>query len=267
MSAAHRRRELSIKISIVTVSYNSAATLGDTLRSLAEQRFSDPCEIEHIVIDGGSTDGTLEILAEHRARIAYLISEPDQGVYHAMNKGLALASGEVLGFLNSDDVYADPGVLAAVAAAFAQPEVEVCYGDIVYVDQVEARRVARYWQSSPFVPGLFCRGWVPPHPAFFARTALLKKLGGFDLRYRFAADYELVLRLLEVQRAVSRYLPRVLVRMRLGGISNRNWRNILAGNIETWQALRRNGIAQTPLPVLRKLLSRLPQFFLRPPSL
>ena len=250
-----------MKISIVTVCYNSAATIADTLRSVAAQTHP---EVEHIVVDGGSTDDTLEIIARHRDRIAQLVSEPDRGVYDAMNKGIALACGEVLAFLNADDVYADAAVLAEIAAVFADAAVDACYGDLVYVDSEQGRRIVRYWKSRPFVRGLFARGWVPAHPTFFARTRLLREASGFDLRYRFVADFELMLRLLEVHAARSRYVPRVMVRMRLGGMTNRHWRNVWAQNVEIWQACRRNGIARTPLPVLRKLWSRLAQFFIRP---
>lgn len=206
----------------------------------------------------------MAIVERYRSGLAAAVSAPDAGVYDAMNKGIALASGEVIGFLNADDLYADPTVLAAVAEALAPAEIDACYGDLVYVDRTDTDRVVRYWRSRPYQRGLFASGWVPAHPTFFVRRSVFERYGGFDLDYRFVADYELMLRLLEVRGVASVYIPRVLVRMRLGGMTNRSYWNILKGNLEAYRACRRHGIALTPLPILRKLVSRLPQFYARP---
>jgi len=254
--------ESSIKISVVTVSYNSAATIGDTLRSVAAQRYSD---VQHIVVDGASTDETMAVVDACRDGLAAVLSEPDRGVYDAMNKGIALADGEVVGFLNSDDVYADSGVLDDVAAAFMRPQVAACYGDLVYVDEHDTRRIVRYWKSRPYARGLCATGWMPAHPTFFVRRSVLERFGGFDLQYRLQADFELSLRLLEVHHIEALYIPRVMVRMRRGGMSNNSVVNVLNGNLEAYRACRNNGIAVSPLFVLRKIFSRLPQFFARPP--
>ena len=249
-----------MKISVVTACFNSGATIAHTLRSVAAQTHP---EVEHIIVDGGSSDATLAIVAEHRERVSKLISEPDRGVYDAMNKGIALADGDVVGFLNADDEYADAQALADVAAAFADPTVEACYADLVYVDRENGDRIVRYWQSQDFRPGLFRRGWMPAHPTFFVRREVFARFGGFDLRYRLQSDFDLCMRLLEVQRIQSKYIPRVLVRMRMGGMSNNSFRNILRGNLEAYRACRNCGMRVTPLFIVRKLLSRLPQFFAR----
>ena len=251
----------AVKISVVTVCFNSAKTIADTLRSVAAQSHG---QVEHIVVDGGSSDGTLAIIERHRAGLAAVISEPDRGVYDAMNKGIARASGEVVGFLNSDDVYADERVLAEVAAAFMRPEVGACYGDLVYVDAEDTHRVVRYWKSRPHVPGLCATGWMPAHPTFFVRRQLLQQRGGFDLQYRLQADYELSLRLFEVHKIRAQYIPRVLVRMRRGGMSNNSVGNIIKGNLEAYRACRNNGMMVSPWFIVRKIFSRLPQFFTRP---
>jgi glycosyltransferase involved in cell wall biosynthesis len=250
-----------MKLSIVTVCYNAAATIEDTLRSVAAQTHRD---VEHIVVDGASRDATLEIVGRYRAGIARLVSEPDRGLYDAMNKGIALATGEVVGMLNADDIYADEHVLARIARCFEDPAVDACYGDLVYVAREEPRRVVRYWKSCSYRDGLFEKGWIPAHPTFFVRRRVYRQCGGFDLDYRLQSDFELALRLLAVHRIRSVYIPEILVRMRMGGVSNRRLTTILRGNLEAYRACRRHGLAVTPWFMARKILSRLPQFFTRP---
>lgn len=251
-----------MKISIITVVLNAADTIEDTLRSVASQTYPD---FEHIVVDGGSTDGTLEIIERHRDRIAALVIEPDRGIYDAMNKGIAAATGEIVGMLNADDVYVDEHVLEKVARAFSDPTVDVCHADLVYVDRADLDRIIRYWKSRPYTDGLFEKGWLPAHPTFFVRRALYRRYGGFDLNYRFQADFELTMRLLAVHKARSVYLPEVIVKMRMGGVSNRSVLNVIKGNIEAYRACQRHGLKVSPLFIVRKILSRLPQFFRRPP--
>lgn len=273
MAADHRRSDLlaecastqgskSIKISVITVCFNSQATLEDTLKSVAGQNHPD---IEHIVVDGNSTDGTMAIVNRYRDKLARVVSEPDQGAYDAMNKGIALASGDVVGILNADDVYADPAALASVAAAFDSPAIEVCYADLVYVDQHDTSRIVRYWQSTDYRPGLFRTGWMPAHPTFFVRRTVYDKFGMFDLKFKLQSDFELTMRLLEVHGVKSVYIPRILVKMRTGGMTNNSYLNVLEGNLEAYRACRKNGIKVSPLFILRKICSRLPQFFARPP--
>lgn len=249
-------------ISVVTVVFNGAATLQDAIRSVLQQTYDN---MEYIVIDGGSTDGTLEILHSHDAQIDYWLSESDAGIYDAMNKGIALASGDVIGFINADDFYASPNVLAKVAGIFADQDVDACYGDLCYVNQSETSAIVRYWQSSAFRPGAFETGWCPPHPTFFVRREVYERCGGFDLSYRIAADVELMMRFLEVRNVRVRYLPEVLVKMRMGGTTNRSLRNIAKQNWEILRALRKHGLKSSMLRLIgSKIISRGLQFFVRP---
>jgi len=247
-----------MKISIITVCFNSAATLGETIASVLGQ--THPA-IEYIIIDGASTDGTLSIIEPHREKLAAFVSEPDSGIYDAMNKGLQRATGEVVGILNSDDIFAHSGVLAAVAAAFAESDVEVVFGDLQYISASDPERILRHWQTGAYAPGKFRRGWHPPHPAFFARRSLYQRYGGFETRLRIAADFEIMLRLLEREGATSTYLPEVLVKMRAGGASNRSLGNIARANLECWQAWRMNGLPVSPLALARKPLSKIGQLW------
>lgn len=251
-----------MKISIITVSFNAAHSIADTFASVAEQTYSN---IEHIVVDGASTDGTLDIIERHRANIAKIISEPDCGIYDAMNKGLRLVTGDIVGFINSDDFYASPEVLARVAEVFADEHVDACYGDLCYVEQENVAKVMRYWRSSAFEPGLFSTGWVPPHPTLYLRRRVLERHGTFDLHYRIAADFELMARLIEVHRIKTVYIPQVLVKMRLGGTTNRSWSNILKQNREIWHALGALHLRPSLASFLfGKLLLRGRQFFAKP---
>jgi glycosyltransferase len=252
-----------LKLSIVTVVRNNPQ-VGEALDSILAQRFEG--ELELIVIDGASTDGTLAVLEGYRSRLAALVSEPDGGLYEAMNKGLALATGDVVGTLNSDDLYAGDRVLQAVASAFAEG-VDAVYGDLVYVRREDPSRVVRTWRSRPYEPGLFERGWMPPHPAFFARRSVYARHGGFDPAYRIAADFELLLRLLAREGVPSRHIPEVLVRMRTGGASNRSPAAIWRANLECWRACRTHGLRVPPWFIPRKILSKVPQLFAAPPGL
>ncbi|MBC7751335.1 MAG: glycosyltransferase [Candidatus Saccharibacteria bacterium] len=251
-----------MKITIVTVCYNSGKTIGHTLQSVKEQTHND---IEHIIIDGGSKDDTLSIIFAEGAHVSKLVSEPDNGIYDAMNKGIALATGEIVGFINADDFYASPNVLATVAAAFAKSGADSCFGDLCYVSQVDPTRTVRYWRSADFVPGSFEKSWCPPHPTFFVRRSVYQRLGGFDLSFKIAADFELMARYLEAARISSHYIPEVLVKMRLGGTTNRSLSNIFKQNAEIRRALSKNGLRSSLVSfVLNKLVSRAIQFVRRP---
>jgi glycosyltransferase involved in cell wall biosynthesis len=247
-----------MKFSIITVCRNAAATIPDTLAAVRQQQYG---EVEHLVIDGGSTDATLAILqAPENARVKWL-SEADRGIYDAMNKGLALASGEVIGFLNADDLYADNGVLARVASEFAAPEVDGVYGDLVYVDRQHPEKVSRYWRSCPYRPGLFQRGWAPPHPTFFVRREVYQRFGGFNVKYGLAADAELMLRFIARHGITTKYINHVMVRMRLGGVTNQSLRNIIVQNQEIFAAFRDNDIAASwPAFLAGKLTARVWQY-------
>ena len=249
-------------ISVITVCFNSEAHIAHALQSVDVQTWQD---LEHLVVDGASTDNTLRIVEAHRREWRHVISEPDRGIYDAMNKGIGLAQGEVIGFINSDDFYAAPDALAKVAKVFADPTLDACYGDLCYVKQDRPDQVVRYWRSSAFRPGLFRTGWCPPHPTFFVRRCVYERLGGFDLGYRMANDIELMARFMEVHGINTSYLPELLVKMRLGGASNHNWTAILLQNREIWRAMNDLHMKPALLPFVGgKLLSRGRQFFSRP---
>lgn len=247
-----------MKITVITVCYQAAATIRRCLDSVAAQAHP---EVEHWVIDGASTDGTAEILAEAQAAMGFsLVSEPDEGLYHAMNKGIARATGDAIGFLNADDWYASDTVLAEVAEALSDPEVEACYGDLQYVSRENPDRVVRDWVAGDFERGSFHRGWMPPHPTFYARRSTYDRLGGFETSYRFGADWELLFRFLEVEQVAVTYVPRHWVTMRLGGETNRSLRNMITNHRECLDAFRRHGRKPGPGFTGRKILHRLRQF-------
>ncbi|CAN0617621.1 glycosyltransferase [Burkholderia multivorans] len=252
-----------MKITIITVTYNSAATIADTLRSVDAQRHQD---IEHIIVDGASTDRTLEIVAQFPQPWRRVYSAPDKGIYDAMNKGLGLATGDAVGFLNSDDVYADDTITQQIAEAFVadgSPEIDACYADLIYVDDLQSGRIVRYWKSRPYAPGICAKGWMPAHPTFYVRKRVFDQCGGFDLAFPRQADYELCLRFLDIHGIVTKYVPRVWIRMRTGGVSNNSVRGVLKGNWEAYLACRKNGLAVTPLFIVGKILSRVPQFIFK----
>ena len=247
-----------MKISIITVCFNSAATITDTLKSVADQK---NVNVEHVLVDGASTDATLQIIKRY-AGSAKLVSEPDLGIYDAMNKGIKLVSGDIIGTLNADDFYMNDNVLEQVGQVFLDPTVEACYGDLVYIRQDHAGQVVRFWKSTAFKPGLFKLGWMPAHPTFFLRASVYDRLGAFDLNYKIAADFELLFRLIEQDRIKTVYLPKVLVKMRLGGTTNKNMANVATQNMEIISILR-NYYADFSVIrfVVCKALNRTAQFY------
>jgi glycosyltransferase involved in cell wall biosynthesis len=249
-----------MRVSIVTVCFNSADTIGQTIRSVQDQEYR---RIEHVIIDGGSTDGTIDIVKTFNGRIKKLLSEPDEGIYDAMNKGLHLARGEVIAFLNADDVYASPTVISDVVAALRADHADGVYGDLVYVGRGNSNRVIRYWQAGEYRPRAFHRGWVPPHPTFFCRRDLYRQFGGFNPSYRIAGDFELMLRLIEKHRIRVQYIPKPLVRMRAGGRAN-TLRGIFQGNREIIQAFRHNDMAFPPAFFVTKFFRKARQLVRRP---
>lgn len=250
-----------MKISIITAVYNRERTIGAALESLKGQTHAD---IEHIIIDGASTDGTLAILRTHAAAHpnVVLVSEPDQGIYDALNKGMARASGEAIGILHSDDEFADPNVLSDVARAFGASRADAVYGDLDYVSNDDTNRIIRHWQSGPYSLLRLGRGWMPPHPALFVRKDVIDAHGGYDTSLRIAADYDAILRWFTRAGIQPAYVPRVLVRMRVGGESNRSLERIIKKSREDLTALRRNNVGGLGA-LAWKNLSKLPQFFAR----
>jgi glycosyltransferase len=228
-----------MKVSIITAVYNRASTVGMAVESLKAQTHGD---FEHVVMDGGSTDGTVAILegiADHRTVIT---SEPDGGIYDALNKGLARASGDIIGLLHSDDVLAHDEVLAGVARAFASGPVHAVYGDLDYVRRDDPARIVRRWRSGEFSSEKLRYGWMPPHPALFLRREVIDRFGGYDTSFRIAGDYDAILRYFSSDGFRAAYLPEVLVKMRLGGESNRSLGRILRKSREDYRAIRRNKV-------------------------
>jgi glycosyltransferase involved in cell wall biosynthesis len=250
------------KISIITVCRNSEATIRETLESVASQSYKN---LEHIVVDGGSVDGTLDIIREWKKHSIRLVSEPDEGIYDAMNKGIAMATGDIIGIINSDDIYYDSGVLDKVVSVMQDNAVEACYADLIYVDKNKSDRIIRYWKSCAFEKGLFAEGWMPPHPTFFVRHSVYEKCGLFDLEYVLAADFELMARFLEKFEIKSVYIPEIFIKMKHGGVSNRSMLNIVKQNIQIYQACRKNKLPVSLSKfVLNKLLSRARQYCSKP---
>jgi glycosyltransferase len=246
-----------MKISIITAVYNNRDTVAQALDSALAQNHPD---IELVVIDGGSTDGTLQVLQGYADRLAVLVSEPDRGIYDALNKGIARASGEVVGFLHSDDLLADERVLSRIAQAFGDPKIDAAYGDLLYVRKDDPTKVVRTWRSAAFSPTRLAHGWMPPHPTLYVRRAVYERLGGYDTSYRIAADYDCMLRLLGKGGIRAVHIPEVLVKMRVGGASNRSLKNILQKSREDYRALRTNEVGGLRA-LAWKNLSKLPQFF------
>lgn len=248
-----------MKISIITATYNSAATIKDTLSCIRRQDYPD---IEHIIVDGGSTDDTASIVAGF-PHVARWISEKDNGIYDAMNKGIGFATGDVIGILNSDDIYTGSAVLSAVARVFSDPGVRAVYADLQYVRADDTDRILRTWKSGPFRKRNLYYGWMPPHPTFFVRKDVYREAGLFDTRLRSAADYEIMLRILLKHGIPARYMPGVIVKMRAGGLSNASFWNRLRANHEDRMAWKLNGLKPYFFTLYMKPLRKIPQFLIK----
>lgn len=251
-----------MKISIITACYNSENTIRDTLRSIREQTHND---IEHIIVDGGSSDKTLDIVNEYFCENTKIISEKDNGIYDAMNKGIGLATGDVIGFINSDDFYASPKVLHTVNKILSNIDYDGCYGDLCYVEKYNPNKIVRYWKSRQYYDGSFRLGWSPPHPTFFVKKNIYDLLGGFDLNFKLAADFELMARFMEVNKINTFYHSEVFVNMRLGGATNKNISNIIRQNIEIIAALSKYNLKISAKKLFfNKMITRLSQYLKRP---
>jgi len=254
-----------MKLSIITVSYNSENFIESCINSLINQSYKN---IEYIVIDGLSTDNTLKIIKKYSKYISAIISEPDKGIYDAMNKGIKIAKGEIIGFLHSDDFYTNNNVLSKVADIFREnPSLDACYADLMYVKQKDTSRIVRYWKSSKFILGSFSKGWSPPHPTFFVRRSVYERFGNFNLNYPIVSDIELMMRILEINKIQTLYLNEVWIKMRLGGLSNKNFKSILEQNFDVLRALRNHHLNDNIINFfINKFASRLKQFFQKPNS-
>ena len=243
-----------MKISIITVTYNSETTIQTTLDSVAKQTWH---EIEHIIIDGGSSDRTLEIIKEF-PHVSLVISEKDEGIYDAMNKGIRKSSGDVIGFLNSDDWFYSDSIIAEIHNGF-HLNVDAVYGDLVFVKNELDTTPKRIWTSEPYKNEAFLSGWVPPHPTFYAKKSVYLQYGLFKSELMFAADFDIMCRFLEKESIVTKYLPGYKVKMRLGGATTKNITNIIKGNIEIFKSLRANGLNPGLSFIIKKILLKMKQ--------
>lgn len=238
-----------MKISIITVVYNNKNTIRDAIDSVLHQTYKD---IEYIIIDGNSTDGTIEIINSYGNKITTFVSESDKGIYDAMNKGIALATGDVLGILNSDDFYIDEFVIEKVVKVFEEKDVDSLFADLVYVKFDNVNKTVRHYDSSQFHPEKFAYGWMPAHPTFFLKRSAYTAYGLFKTDYKIAADYELLVRLLYKYKLTYFYLPEVLIKMRMGGVSTSGFKSNMILNQEIIRACRENGIQTNMFKVLSK---------------
>lgn len=245
-----------MKFTIITAVYNRAGTIGQALESVAAQSYT---EVEHLVVDGASTDGTLEEVKTRKHPSMRVISEPDEGIYDALNKGIAAATGDVIGLMHSDDFFANEDVLRDVARTFEETGADAVYGDLDYVSANVPGKIIRHWTAGSYSPRKLARGWMPPHPTLFVRREIFERCGAYDASYRIAADYEAILRWFGKSGVRPAYLPEVLVKMRVGGESNRSIERILRKSREDYRALRSNGVGGIGA-LAWKNLSKLPQF-------
>ena len=248
-----------MKISVLTVVFNRADTIAAAIQSVASQIYPN---VEHVVIDGASSDGTLGVInaGQHQAMLVF--SEPDNGIYDALNKAIARSSGDIIGLMHSDDFFAHDQVLTKIADAFTDPSVDAVYGDLDYISATDSSHILRHWKAGSFVPSKLNRGWMPPHPTLFVRRRVLEKFGGYDTSYRIAGDYDAILRWFSSPNFRAGYIPEVLVKMRVGGASNRSIGRIIQKSREDYRALHTNNIGGVGA-LAAKNLSKILQFIRR----
>jgi glycosyltransferase involved in cell wall biosynthesis len=247
-----------MKISIITVVYNNAITISSAINSVLNQSHFD---IEYIIIDGESTDGTLEIINKYQNKISIIISEKDKGIYDAMNKGITMATGDIIGILNSDDLYNSNSILEIVNEEFQKDKnLQILYGDLVYVAKNDISKIVRKWNSCEYYPDFFEQGNVPPHPSLFLKKEIYKTVGLFNLEYKLASDYEFMLRVFKNYSFKIKYLNQIFVKMRLGGATNKNLKNIYLGNKEILNAWKNNSLKTPTLFIFKRLFKRILQY-------
>ena len=249
-----------MKISLITAVYNNAHGLRSSLESSLGQTHQD---VERLVIDGGSTDGTLQVLEDYTSKIDHIVSEPDNGIYDALNKGIQLATGDIIGILHSDDLFAGPDILEKIARKFESASIDLLYGDLCYVSNQNPNEIVRYWRAGAFTQSKLPNGWMPPHPTVYVKRELFDKYGLYDIHYRIAADYDWMLRLLTKQTLDVAYFPEVLVHMRTGGASNRSFKNLWQKSREDYLILRNHQIGGV-IALIKKNVRKLSQFWSRP---
>ncbi len=249
------------KVSIITATYNSASSLNSCLDSVVKQNYKD---LEYIIIDGKSFDDTLNIVRDYQKKYPYikLISEKDSGIYDALNKGVQLATGDVLGFVHSDDLLANNHIVTDLVNQLQNEQLDGVYGDLQYVDKVDLNKVIRLWKSCDFKSSLLKKGWMPAHPTLFLKKEVYQKHGIFDLNYKIAADYDFMLRVLKDKTLKFGYLSKVITKMRVGGASNRSLKNIIQKTKEDYRAILSNQVGGI-FSILRKNTSKIKQFILK----
>ena len=247
-----------MKITIITVCFNSASHIEDAINSVASQDYK---QIEHIVIDGDSKDGTQEILKKHEKKLAFWMSEPDEGIYDAMNKGILRATGDIIGILNSDDFYFDHQVISKIADAFSGNEIDAVFGDLIFVDPNNLEKTVRTYSSKNWHPDRFAKGYMPAHPTFFVKRNFYEKHGLFETDYKIAADYEMLIRLLYVHKLKYKYLPMKMVKMRKGGVSSNSIASNITLNNEIIRACRKHGIKTSAAKIYPKYFKKVFELF------
>lgn len=247
-----------LKISVVTVCYNSEKYIRTAIESVLGQTYKN---IEYIIIDGASKDQTMDIVNSYGDRIQVVVSEPDKGIYDAMNKGLKLASGDYVAVLNSDDFYTDYQVIEQVVRRLLEAKTDSLFADLIYVEELNPEKSVRYWKSNDFKKGSFKLGWHPAHPTFFVKKSIYEKYGYFNLSFKLASDFELMLRFLEKYHISSCYLDLPIIKMRLGGATNKNIKNIFNQNIECYKSFKINDLSVSVFYPFLRLIPKIKQFF------
>jgi len=252
-----KQLNLPVRVSIITVTYNSEKHLEDCIASVRKQTYGN---IEHIVVDGKSTDGTLKIIQKNAGSLTHWISETDRGMYDAINKGISMATGDIIGVLNSDDMLASADVIMNIVACFDENQVDSVYGDLVYVNPSDPQLVMRYWKGLPYKRSRFNYGWMPAHPTFYIRRELIGQFGGYENHYFTAADYEFMARYLYQHKISSFYLDKMIVKMRNGGVSNKSFYGRLRANRRDYLAMKKNRIPFAFMVSILKPLIKIPQY-------
>ncbi len=244
-----------MRISIITATYNNETTISDAVNSVASQTYDN---IEHIIIDGKSNDNTLSIIKEKSGRISKIISEPDNGIYDALNKGIKNSTGDIVAFLHADDIFVNNTIIEKAVNLFKEKQTDSIYGDLQYVSKENTDKIIRYWKSGEFSFSKLKKGWMPPHPTFFVKKEIYEKYGLFDTDFRIAADYDIILRFLGNFKISTAYLPEIMIKMRIGGESNKNVKNILQKMKEDAKALKKNNLGNWHTVILKNII-KIPQ--------
>ncbi|MBS3992792.1 MAG: glycosyltransferase [Bacteroidetes bacterium] len=248
-----------MRISVITATYNCSKTIALCLQSIQNQKI----DIEHLCIDGNSTDGTLDILVKQKKTNIKIISEPDKGIYDALNKGIKIASGDIIGILHADDEFYNDDTISKISNSFKETDADVIYGDLVYTSVHNTSKIIRYWKSRVFNKYLLKKGWMPPHPTVFMKKEVYHRHGLFDLNYKIAADYDYMLRVFSDPDLKITYLPIVITRMRMGGSSNKNLKNILRKSHEDYEVIKKNNLPYPLWVLFLKNISKVKQFFMK----